>query len=246
LTKKARRIYSRGSSKRTKLLLLSPPHPHKLTEGCRTPKTQEKYGGSGLGLFISRKLCQLHGGDVGVSAKQGVGSTFGFFFRVRRTGPPKHNGKEAEEEEPDAISLSETASADVAARSRASSIARSHKGEEFEQPHFDKENMESIDEVQTPADLLNPPTEFIAEAHPGISTDERHDVTAKIADVIQSPEKEMRESEAAKFRESDTKSEAPRASRLKQSSEKGAKQDSKHISVLLAEDNIVSRNTVMG
>jgi len=106
--------------------------------------------------------------------------------------------------------------------------------------------MESIDEVQTPADLLNPPTEFIAEAHPGISTDERHDVTAKIADVIQSPEKEMRESEAAKFRESDTKSEAPRASRLKQSSEKGAKQDSKHISVLLAEDNIVSRNTVMG
>jgi signal transduction histidine kinase len=38
-----------------------------------TPKTSEKYGGSGLGLFISRKLCQLHGGDIGVSSKQGDG-----------------------------------------------------------------------------------------------------------------------------------------------------------------------------
>ena len=49
-----------------------------------TPKTQENYGGSGLGLFISRKICQLHGGDIGVSSKEGTGSTFGFFFKVRR------------------------------------------------------------------------------------------------------------------------------------------------------------------
>lgn len=50
-----------------------------------TPKTEEMYGGSGLGLNISRKICQLHGGEIGVSSKEGSGSTFGFFFRVRRS-----------------------------------------------------------------------------------------------------------------------------------------------------------------
>lgn len=49
-----------------------------------TPKTEESYGGSGLGLMIARKLCQLHGGEIGVSSVENVGSTFGFFFRVRR------------------------------------------------------------------------------------------------------------------------------------------------------------------
>lgn len=30
-------------------------------------------------------MCQLHGGDIGVSSKEGDGSTFGFFFKVRQS-----------------------------------------------------------------------------------------------------------------------------------------------------------------
>jgi signal transduction histidine kinase/DNA-binding response OmpR family regulator len=40
------------------------------------PSTTRKYGGSGLGLVISRKFCQMMGGDIKVRSEQGKGSTF--------------------------------------------------------------------------------------------------------------------------------------------------------------------------
>ncbi|MCP4218595.1 MAG: response regulator [bacterium] len=40
--------------------------------------TTRKYGGSGLGLTISRELVQLMGGEIEVSGKKGEGSTFRF------------------------------------------------------------------------------------------------------------------------------------------------------------------------
>jgi signal transduction histidine kinase/CheY-like chemotaxis protein len=50
-----------------------------------TPRIESIYGGSGLGLNVCRQLCHLHGGEIGVSSKEAQGSTFGFFFKVRRT-----------------------------------------------------------------------------------------------------------------------------------------------------------------
>jgi signal transduction histidine kinase/DNA-binding response OmpR family regulator len=38
--------------------------------------TSKKYGGTGLGLALSRKFCQLMGGDMTVSSEAGKGSTF--------------------------------------------------------------------------------------------------------------------------------------------------------------------------
>jgi signal transduction histidine kinase len=48
-----------------------------------SPRTHIKYGGSGLGLFISKSLATLQGGAIGVYSEGNLGSTFAFFIGVR-------------------------------------------------------------------------------------------------------------------------------------------------------------------
>ncbi|KAG9528265.1 histidine kinase, partial [Aureobasidium melanogenum] len=53
-----------------------------------SPKTYKQYGGSGLGLFISRELVELQGGQIGVRSQPGEGSTFAFFVETARIESP--------------------------------------------------------------------------------------------------------------------------------------------------------------
>jgi hypothetical protein len=46
-------------------------------------KTSIKYGGSGLGLFVSQKLVEKQGGEIGVTSIPGNGSTFAFYVKAR-------------------------------------------------------------------------------------------------------------------------------------------------------------------
>ncbi|GAB7351221.1 hypothetical protein MBLNU459_g1657t2 [Dothideomycetes sp. NU459] len=53
-----------------------------------SPKTYTQYGGSGLGLFISKELTELQGGQIGVIGEAGAGCTFAFYIKARRCPDP--------------------------------------------------------------------------------------------------------------------------------------------------------------
>lgn len=54
-----------------------------------SPKTYNQYGGSGLGLFISKRLVELQGGQIGLASEVDTGSRFAFYVLAAKGQKPE-------------------------------------------------------------------------------------------------------------------------------------------------------------
>jgi CheY-like chemotaxis protein len=135
-------------------------------------------------------VCQLHGGDIGVSSKEGEGSTFGFFFKVRRADGTSENGRppfqsraNSENSQPTKRDLTPQPRPGF---SRNNSQLAQIKERPNERPGAKTLTSHSgVDASQVDNSLFNPPTEYVAEAHPESAEDQRYKVTEKIAKDVQ-------------------------------------------------------------
>ncbi|KAJ6034438.1 hypothetical protein N7460_008613 [Penicillium canescens] len=180
-----------------------------------TPRTDSVYGGSGLGLNVSRKLCHLHGGEIGASSREGEGSTFGFFFKVRlEVKPSSPDLPNYDDSEIDQLSGGIQALSNKA-------IGVNNR-------------------TQSPEIPENPIITHIPEISPGAASDEKYTHTLELAHQVNLDEPSASEHQILHPNlDDDGASKSPEVSGTI-----GVKSDTKMRHILVVEDNIINRQIV--
>ena len=204
--------------------------------------------------LIQVAVCQLHGGDIGVSSKEGEGSTFGFFFKVRRSdgtsdGRPPFQSRSNSE-------ASHSSSRDPATHPARPSYGRANsnlaqiKERQNERPVAKTLTSHSgvdLDERNCSPNksLVNPPTEFVAESHPQSSSDSRYEATEKIARDIEPHSSHLRKAMGANVADL-KRGETERQETIaddKTRSQSTLRADEKQ-TLLLVEDNLINQRVL--
>jgi CheY-like chemotaxis protein len=194
-------------------------------------------------------VCQLHGGDIGVSSKEGEGSTFGFFFKVRRSDGTSENGRPPFSSRTNSEN-SQSANRDATPARPGYSRANSHLTQIKERPNerpgvktltsHGGVDLDKVDDC-----LLNPPTEYIPESHPESSEDSRYRETASITQGIQpeeSPVKQSIEDKLPDLQSGETQRQEKVASDTSRS-QSNQRIDEKQ-TLLLVEDNLINQKVL--
>ena len=61
---------------------LTPDEARRVFEKFRRARSARRHDGAGLGLYVSRKIIEAHGGQIGVQSEPGAGSRFYFELRL--------------------------------------------------------------------------------------------------------------------------------------------------------------------
>lgn len=196
-------------------------------------------------------VCQLHGGDIGVSSIEGEGSTFGFFFKVRRSDGTSDGGRPPFQSRSTSETSQSTNREKTPQQKPSYSRGNSYLAQINEQTNEERPKMETltshqgVDVDQVNQSLIDPPTEYHEESHPLVAGDRRFNETQKIAKDIQ-PERsavnKAIEEKLPNLNHGETKRQESSAEQT--SREQSNQRSDEKQTLLLVEDNLINQKVL--